>query len=194
MRTLIFLILFFSSTALAKPPLPPEQWTPRAHVWLARAVVAEADWLAKKDHTLIAWALTYRWRAIVRRWPTMRFVDVVRNYCAGLGDLKRSPTPRQLWLRALPLQVEREHWPKRLPWRHAERWKKVLHHIHTWSKGRVRDPSKGRVRHWGGNLEIDNERAQKAISEGRWVELDLGDTANTFYGYAPRLPVEVTMR
>lgn len=194
MRIRIFTLLFFlsSSTAYAEPPLPAEQWNPRTHVWLARAAVAEADWKAEKDHTLIAWALTYRWRAMVKRWPTMRFVDVVRRYCAGLGDLS-DPTRRQLWVRALPGQVERSRWPAGLNWQYASRWRKILTHTDRWARGLVPDPSNGRVRHWGGDLTEDTERAQKAVSEGRWVELDLGGTVNTFYGYA-RLPPKVAMR
>lgn len=187
--TLTALLLCASVVHAAKPPLPPEQWTPYAHLWLSRASVAESGWLAKRDHALMSWALVYNWRDKVKRYPTMRFVDVVRNYCAGLGY--STPTRRQEWIRQLPglgndlrpAAWQRGSWATNL-----KRWRKVQAQARRWGAGRIRDESKGRVRHWGspdGRLP-DLARAQRAIKAGKWIQLEIEGTRNTYYGLVPR--------
>ena len=179
----LLLCLSVCSTALAVPPLPAEQWDGEAHLWLSRAAVAEANWVAERDHILIAWTLTYRWRNAVKRWPALKFVDVIRSYCAGLGFGSPS-SPRQTWVRALPSVFE--PWPSAVPSAYQRHWHNVQARMLKWGDGAFRDPSKGRVRNWGSpSVELpDRARAQIAIDDGRWVELDLGDTKNRYYGYA----------
>lgn len=156
--------------------MPTEQWTPHAHVWLARAMVAEAGWEAKSDHVAIAYVLSRRWKRAKERWPTLRFVDVIRNYCAGLGSFRRSLTPRQRWLRALGFEVEAapDGWPRGASWRRHERlWRGALKRSLKWSRGELRDPCRGRAWHWGGTIDSPH---------GRMVAVDCGETRNTFYG------------
>ncbi|MGW8286342.1 MAG: hypothetical protein ACWGPR_11560 [Candidatus Deferrimicrobiaceae bacterium] len=154
--------------------LPQEQFTPRAHIWLARAFIAEADWQAERDHVAIAYVLARRWRRAVARCPTLQFVDVVRNYCAGLGDWKRSLTPRQLWVRALSRGLEQpDHWPPKASWAaHVGYWRAALRRAERWQLGELADPCRGRALHWGGKM--DDPR-------GRMKRVDCGDTANIFY-------------
>jgi hypothetical protein len=188
MRTYLLIAMLLCSTAhAAKPPLPADQWTPHAHLWLSRDAVAESGWLAERDHGLMAWALVYNWREKVKRHPTLRFVDIVRNYCAGLGS--STPSRRQMWIRQLPADPVAgapEGWPVRASWRvHQKLWSRVQDRMMQWGAGRVRDISGGRVRHWGSpSTELpDIERAARAIEAGKWIELDgLGDTQNTYYG------------
>lgn len=178
MRNLIVgAVLLTSSVAEARRPVPPEQFTSEAHVWLARAMIAEAGWRAKKDHVGMAYVLARRWKRATERWPTMRFVDVIRNYCAGLGSFRRSLTARQEWLRGLDFNVRKpDAWPKRASWkRHGRFWADTLERSHAWAQGELRDPCRGRAWHWGG--VIDSPR-------GRMVAIDCGGTRNTFYGMA----------
>jgi len=184
---LLFLAQPFQTTAVASaplvPPLPPEQWDREAHLWLSRAAVAEASWVAERDHALIAWTLAYRWRDAVKRLPNLRFVNVVRSYCSAL-KVYGIRTPRHDWVRSLP-SVD-EAWPESVPESYIRHWHTVQARMLKWGAGEIEDPSHGRVRHWGSPSAAlpDRARAQRAIDEGLWVLLDLGDTKNDFYGYA----------
>ncbi|MGD8860224.1 MAG: hypothetical protein PVI30_09430 [Myxococcales bacterium] len=171
--------LWVTSTAAARPPVPAEQWTSDARLWLARAMIAEAGWRAPRDHAAIAHVLARRWRRVVERYETIRFVDVIRNYCSGLGGLSRSPTRRQRWVRRLwPDGSRPEGWPDYASWdRHAPLWRHTLARADRFGRGELRDPCRGRAWHWGGT--IDSPR-------GRMQPVNCGDTQNTFYGLAPR--------
>jgi hypothetical protein len=193
MRILITVTLLHvcSIAHASRNPLPEEQWTPEAHLWLSRAVVAEAGWLAQRDHDLIAWALSYRWKEVTQRYPGMRFVDVVRGYCVGLSAAKAA-TQRQLWVRELPPlrdDTKPQGWPRKARWeKHLGYWRTVQQRLLRWGAGRIRDVSGGRVRHWGSPDESlpDITRARRMIREGRWEQLDLGETRNLFYGLKKR--------
>jgi len=167
-------LLLTSAVAHARPPLPEGQWNPQTRLWLARAMVAEAGWRAARDHVAIAYVLARRYRRALARWPELRFVDVVRNYCAGLGGHNRSLTPRQMWLRSLrPDETRPEGWPGRISWsQHVPLWRAVFVRSERWSRGELRDPCGGHAWHWGGT--IDSPR-------GRMVPIDCGQTENTFY-------------
>jgi hypothetical protein len=169
-------VLLATSTTGAQhpPPIPASQWTPATHVWLSRAMVAEAGWNAETDHVAIAYVLARRWQKLSERWPGLRFVDVIQNYCAGLGNYHREFTPRQRWIRSLSWDdVEPENWPSGASWkRHLSYWKSVLERSDRWSKGDLQDPCRGRAVHWGGT--IDSPR-------GRMVPVNCGTTQNTFY-------------
>lgn len=172
-------VLFATSTAAAEPPapappIPAHQWDAETEVWLARAMVAEAGWDAEHDHIAIAYVLAKRWRKAVERWPQLRFIDILRNYCAGLGDYRRALTPRQRWLRSLnPEGTQPDGWPTQASWRnHLPLWQKALARARAWGEGTLRDPCKGRAWHWGGS--IDSPR-------GRMVRVECGETRNTFY-------------
>jgi len=155
--------------------LPREQWTPRAHLWLARAFVAEAGWTAERDHAAIAWTLQRRWKRAVKRWPTIRFVDVVRAYCAGLGDWSSRVTRRQRWVRGLSWGGDRPPgWPRKASWaEHVGHWRAALDRAAEWQLGRVADPCRGKLAlHWGGDMDAPARRMRR---------VDCGDTRNTFY-------------
>ncbi|MBN1654277.1 MAG: hypothetical protein JXA30_10950 [Deltaproteobacteria bacterium] len=163
-----------ASSAQHAPPIPENQWTPSTQVWLARAMVAEAGWTSENDHIAIAYVLARRWRRLTERWPELRFLDVIRNYCAGLGSYRRELTPRQRWLRSLSWNdLVPEGWPEGISWdRHLRYWRSILERSDRWSKGNLLDPCRGRAWHWGGT--IDTPR-------GRMVPVNCGETQNTFY-------------
>lgn len=188
MKKLLAILLFVTSSAAAQPPLPEDQWTDEAKLWLARAFVAEAGWSHELDHVYIAWALTYRWRQRRLREPEVTFADVVKRYCSAFGN-EDTITRRQTWVRNLPelgLDTMPFMWPSMYSWgRHLKYWRNVQAFTERWGAGLVRDPSRGRVRHWGSaSPELpDITIAQRAINLGKWVELVTPGTQNRFYAY-----------
>lgn len=172
-------VLMTSTVSAQVAPLPATEWTPQAQIWLARAMVAEAGWNAKLDYVAIAYVLARRWRQMIERWPALRFIDVVKSYCLGLGDYRRQPTERQRWIRSLSWDASvPESWPNKISWtKHIPFWRVALLITDKWVKGELRDPCRGRAWHWGGT--IDNPH-------GRMVAVDCGETRNTFYGLRPR--------
>lgn len=170
------LVLASSSVSAKRPaPLPSEQWTPRAHLWLSRGLVAEAGWNAERDHVAIAYVLARRWKARAKRYSYIRFVDIVRAYCTGLEPALHSPTLRQRWLRSLSFNFEQpDAWPRKASWkRHLPLWKAAVYRSEQWARGELRDPCRGKAWHWGGAMDLPKERM---------VPVDCGDTSNTFYG------------
>ena len=176
-KVILVCALLFGNVADAQDggPLPETQWTRAAHLWLARAMIAEAGWEAERDHVAIAYVLARRWRRIRQRFDAMRFVDVVRNYCAGLGDYKRSLTPRQRWVRTLGFMAIRPSgWPEGSSWQHHQRfWRAALSRSDAWFRGMIEDPCRGRALHWGGTIDSPH---------GRMTRVECGPTRNTFYG------------
>lgn len=168
------LLLLVASSARARRPIPPEQWDPVAHVWLARAYIAESGWEARRDWRAISWVLARRWAKGVERFPRLRFVDVVRGYCAGMGA--RVWTRRQRWLRGLDFAAQKPPaWPRRASWEDARgHWVAALRMAWRWADGRVGDPCRGAALHWGGP-GLDPPR-------GRMFRVDCGETLNVFYG------------
>lgn len=171
-------LLAASSASARRSPLPEAERTPGAVLWLARAWVGEAGWLAARDHAGIGWVLARRWRRAVKRWPELRFVTVVQNYAHALGFRSgRSLTPRQHWLRGLSGAQEPVGWPRRASWRrHRPFWRATLERAAAWFDGRVKDPCQGRAWHWGGEIDVEGAR-EKGL-----VEVDCGETENIFYG------------
>ena len=137
-------------------------------------MVAEAGWEAATDHIAIAYVLARRWRRVKERFTSLRFVDVVRTYCTGLGNYRRSLTPRQQWLRSLNFAAEApQGWPTTASWsNHESFWRAALARSQAWFQGRLRDPCRGRAEHWGGIIDSP---------QGRMVPIDCGETRNTFY-------------
>jgi hypothetical protein len=172
-------MLLATSTASAQNrPIPESQWTRDTHIWLARAMVAEAGWLAERDHIAIAYVLARRWRRLIENWPALRFIDVIRNYCAGLGDYTRELTPRQRWLRGLSWNDDKpDGWPRAASWpRHLPLWRNALARSARWSRGGLTDPCRGRAWHWGGVIDTP---------QGRMVAVNCGKTRNTYYRVQP---------
>lgn len=173
-------VFLVASTAGAQAsPLPASEWTPQVQLWLARAMVSEAGWDAELDYVAIAYVLLRRWHQMNQRWPALRFVDVVRGYCSGLGDYPRRLTARQRWIRGLSSDGEKPlHWPRNASWKLTYPfWKTALDVSEKWGRGELRDPCRGRAWHWGGT--IDTPR-------GRMIAVNCGPTRNTFYGISSR--------
>lgn len=184
MKTLIQSVAFVMCTIHAatggayQKPLPLEQQTPQAELWLARAFVGEAGWMQRNAHAGIAHVLARRWRRVVRRFETMRFETVIKNYCHALGfKRKGTPTRRQLWVRGLFGPTAPEAWPHhKSRWeRHLPRWKAAIKRSRKWFAGRIKDPCQGRAWHWGGLVDRELARTKHL----RTVEC--GDTGRTTF-------------
>ncbi len=137
--------LLVAVSASAAPPIPASQWTPEAHLLLARAQVAEADW-STRDHDAIAWVLARRWAMRPRR----SFAALIRQYSAPMRGTPR--TARQRWVRSLRLDGQQpQWWPRSARWsRSRGEWSRVLGRACEWAAGNVPDPSGGSAWHWGG--------------------------------------------
>lgn len=170
----LFLFVECGNQAKAREALlPADQWNPVTRLWTARAGVAEVGWhrgakmpeakrQAKRAEQLaVWWVLRARWVRMQERYPTMRFQDVLRAYCAGLGS-RREPTPRQRWIRALTLDgTEPLGWPRHASWsRHRELWRETLERAERWANNRTgSNPCPGAV-HFGGLRAGDKPRGR----------------------------------
>jgi hypothetical protein len=176
--TFLFICLFaFLSVAEAKQPLPNDELSNFDKIWLARAMVAEAGWESKRDHVAIAYVLARRLKQMRKRWPHLQYRDVLFAYAKGLGNGRREYSPRQRWIRSLSPDLSKpDHWPRKARWeRHKALWAATLTRADAWSRGRLRDPCRGRAKHWGGvNLVSD-------LPKGRMIKIDCGETKNIFY-------------
>jgi hypothetical protein len=167
-----------AAPAEASTFLPPAQFTPRTRVWLARAMVSEAGWKAELDHAGISHILYRRWKNMRKRWPDMTFEHVIRAYCAGFYVKERSLTPRQRWIQQLiPSPRQPKDWPaKKASWKvHMPLWKAAWDRAGRFGAGKLRDPCRGRAWHWGGEIDLP------LAKQKRLVEVDCGNTRNTFY-------------
>jgi hypothetical protein len=163
-----------AATVIAQRPIPSEQWDRESHVTLAKAFVGEGGWEAQRDWDGIAHVLARRWSQAVGRNPSMRFVDMVRAYCAPLRG-KRPKKRRQQWIRALTIEgAQPAHWPAhRVDW--ADRvgsWRAALTRAAEWAQGEVADPCRGRAFHWGSKSD--------PVPAGH-TRIRCGDTLNRFY-------------
>lgn len=194
--------LWLVQAAVAQPlgVLPEKrtgQWTRSAHLWLARAMVAEAGWPVqqehcdpRRDHAAIAWTLARRWRNATRLLVGWTFERQVRAYCAGLGPTVRRA--RQRWVQALPgpkqdMSQPPDGWPRGTSWRaHVPLWRATLRFAAAWGKGEVPDPTRGRAWHFGSGAAglADPERSARAVRQGRWVRLRGIGTCNEFFALA----------
>lgn len=173
---IIGLLASLTPTATAKrpPPVPQEQWTKETTVWLARAWVAEAGWpktyVKKEEQHAIGYALAARWKQLLKRYPRIRFVSVIRAYCAGLGEnLRKEPTSRQKWIRNLLGPNEPKGWPRSfVSWeRHRPLWKDTIDRVRLFSQGRISNPCPG-ASFFGGKKAGD-------VPKGKMVRHDCSD-------------------
>lgn len=155
----ILYIYWFQGTAHAATltrPIPVEQFDPVTHVWTARAMVAESGWTSANDQIAVVYVFSRRWKAMRKRWPDLRFRDVVFRYSAGIGAKRREYTPRQIWIRSLAPSMERPAgWPiGKASWeRHRPLWARTLDRARLWSQGRLRDPCRGKASYFGGDMD-----------------------------------------
>ena len=186
-------------------PVALENFTPEAHLWLARGVVGEASYLNHFDHIAIANVLARRHKLRLKQIPDAPFVGMVREYMAGMGKHLKKPSKRQFYIRRLPYKMpatdvelstiqrsdgwdavatlvpEPEGWPAyALDWENQMViWNLVLERMSSWALGKYEDLCPAAI-HWGSPVGIDRIRAVRA----GWQVEDCGDTVNIFYSTA----------
>lgn len=151
-------------------PVPREQLTPEAKLWLARALVAEAGWDGETDHAALAWVLARRWEAIRKTHAKISFAAVVRRYCTALRPGTVVLKWRQRWLRSLPdgpLTGWLSHY--------SEQWQSIREFVEEWSEGAIPDPCGGLAHHFGGPMDK---------TPRHWRQLECGPTRNQYYATA----------
>lgn len=134
-------------------------WTPRTHLILGHCMIAEADESAE-DHIAIAYAARNLWKVRQRRWPNMRYEDLLLSYCSVHKLSVKSLSKRQRWIRELgfpkldesgiPFFEKPENFPRKASWDRKRRiWREILRRAHDWHLGKYKDPCRGRAVHWG---------------------------------------------
>ena len=143
--------MIFLSASVTKGQLPP--YTKSNHLWLARAMVAEAGWTKTIDHAAIAHVLGRRWNRAKQRFPNLRFEAQIRGYCSGLYRMR---TSRHIWLHNLTGSKMPLGWPvNRVSWdRHKPLWKAALERAKRYFEGELVDPCRGKAWNWGGGMDL----------------------------------------
>lgn len=169
-----FTVLLFSSSLKAQSFVPEEQWTSETKLWLARAMVSEADW-SKPDHAAIAWTLFRRWEQHHARDDAWTLLAQIKAYCAGF----RATHSRSRWVLALEGEDKPIGWKdEEASWEvYRPAWLRVRAFVEAWGEGRVRDPCRGQASHWGGTMDRPSKGS---------IPVDCGQTLNIFYRRAPR--------
>ena len=169
MRTLTLLFLLLSILWCVPSWAATDiRWTPQTKLWLAQCMEAEAG-ESEQDHAAIAYAAE-NWLALRRKkYPSLRYADVLRAYCSvhklSIGRL----SPRQLWIRQLGLPTrdilgnvvleKPEAFPSKSSWERKRRiWLQTLQRAQDWYDGKLKDPCHGRAVHWGAPSNPDNWR------------------------------------
>jgi hypothetical protein len=169
-------LLFLFLTASVAPKVAAEAPTEDA-VWLAKAMVAEADFKQEKDHAALGYVLLRKHKIVKRHNPDATLTDMIRAYCSGFkrqyrGFYRRSP--RLEWIYNLDAEGnEPNKWPRKLPWeKYRPMWLTVLQRAQSVIDGDIKDPCRGRASYWGGPMDNPSSRLRR---------VDCGKTANYFY-------------
>lgn len=176
-------VMLWGSTAKAQAVSELEdQWTDSAQLALAQCLVGEADWGRNTEYSAISHLLVRRWE---RRRSSVSLEGFIRQYCA-VHRVSR-PTPRQQWVRNLPLGPLEENpgFPPTVTWTNfVTPWNKVLGFVAGFIRGEYRDPTPN-ADHWGGAMDgtpIGGRLIPAAVpsvdpaTQGRTVQL-----VNRFY-------------
>ena len=142
----------------------------RNALWLARAGVSEVGWArtkASKDEQSAVWhVLKRRWRRMARipGIGRLELSDMVRLYCAGLGN--KQWTPRQRWVRNLSWERGKpDGWPKNADWKvHEPLWHDTLKRAMSFLQGKSRNPC-AYAEHFGSRKAGDYPRGRMRLHQ-----------------------------
>lgn len=167
----LFAMILINPAGAKERPILKDQWNNQTVIWMARAWIAESGWpkteIRKQEQHAIGHALITNWKQITIRWPNMKLVTVIRNYCSGLGYMNEiKPTKRQLWVRNLFDETEPEGWPRSYAsWeKHLPFWKDTLKRVEKFSHGKISNPCPG-ASHFGGGRCGDVPRGRMVRHE-----------------------------
>ncbi len=183
-----------SSCVYYYEPVPMEQYTPEAKLWLATGAVLESGFIKwdsgpkrnnrEQEQLAIAYTLANRWYRRVKRIPEYRFVQMITGYCVGL---KKYRTPRQRLIHKLDLSGKKpKDWPANKDFAtYNEWWQRTLDLLDRWSLGVEDDPFHGKSYDWEGRRFIKNNKklkGQKPVRKNRNYKF-----GNVYYGKMRRI-------
>lgn len=157
-------------------PVPAEQWSKEAKLWLSRSVIGEAGWRRFGEYSAIAWVYATRSEHSSR----YTFLRMIKRYSAAVRRPGRSRNP---WLFELGLDAKRPpSWPidpvtRYGPvWRvHKAAWVETLQWADEWAAGKHPNTCPG-ANHFGGRMDV-----YRAVA-ARWKRIRCTvETGNRFY-------------
>lgn len=138
-------------------------------VWLGRIAVNEAGWDNPGDYLAIWEVLAWRARGPLSERCGGDIRCALHAYSGRLHSEDRA----RGWVAQLDGKAsEPELWPEEASWeRHRESWERTLRLAERWLLGEVEAVCDRPPHHWGARaIAIDVERAERALSDGRWVD------------------------
>lgn len=162
---------------------------------LARLMISEGGWDLTVDHAAVAWTITGWLELLGRRRPRYTLDSAIRNYAAGFRPAHRR-TPRQEWIMSLRAHGGRPpdvRWtwssPRGRRVSRSDAWKAALERSRAHLRGELPSPCDGPSVHWGSARHpIDRARAARAVSDGRWAEVECAGAMNAYYRILRRRP------
>lgn len=164
----ILLILLVPTVGQGRNVTVPliKTWTSRTHLFLSQCMVAEAD-ESKLDHIAIAYASRNWWLLLTKKYPKLRYIDVISSYCSVHKLEPQRLSKRQRWIRQLdfPQRINGNlifHKPTDFPdnasWdRKKQKWQETLQLAYDWNLGKYKDPCNGKAVHWGAPQDPKNK-------------------------------------
>lgn len=137
-------------------------------LWLARAMVNEADYEAVTDHIAIGYVLVRK-----SKRTGVSVAKIARVYSTGMDRGDRH-SDRHLSILELDYTGNKpEHWDGRASWKRVRpQWMSTLQRARGVIAGKLADPCGGRSVHWGGPMDKPSKKLRR---------IDCGKTANYFY-------------
>lgn len=191
------LVLLLAAPLYTQGPEPMVQhWDQTVQRRLSQCFIAESD-EASNDWTAIAYALRNWLKVRQRRYPLLRFADVMNSVCSvhKLGSAQLSK--RQLWIRSLDLPYgiaedgeylirKPRGFPSASSWeRKKDYWLKALAHAQSWYDRRYKDPCGGKAVLWGAPSNPNNKWYLKTddpkLKDMKVVRLTCSDTLSNDY-------------
>lgn len=114
-------------------PVPEDEWTNEAKLWLARSLIGEVGWDRPAEQSAVAWVYANR----AKKLEQYTFLGMVKTYSAAV---RKQGQQRQPWVFELHFNGNKpKYWPSYIEWkgRHAQYWMDTLELIDRWQAGKV---------------------------------------------------------
>lgn len=120
-------------STILESPVPENEWTEEAKLWLARSLIGEVGWDRPEEQASVAWVYANR----AKKLESYTFLKMVRRYSAAV---RKSGQRRQPWVFELQLNNQKpKYWPGYVKWKgqHDKSWQATLDLINRWQAGKV---------------------------------------------------------
>jgi len=147
-----------ASSDVVQKPIPADQWTPQAKLWLARSCVGETRFgvgaadEAMEECMAIAWVYSKRLKIIRAQGVRKDLLWVIKRYSAAV---KKRSTHTRPWILTLDYGLKRpSNWPSSLRWGvYRDLWSDKLATLDEWASGKRPDPVP-EANHYGGSMDV----------------------------------------